>query len=140
MRRSLPVAVLAFSMILALGACGKTKDTGFNNLPPAKTGGGSAAPAGVKLVAGNAFDPVTFKAKAGDKVTWTSSDKGAPHNVVSDTGLFDSNPNCLKDTSACMADGQSFSFTFAKAGKYLYYCVIHGGKGGVGMAGVVEVG
>jgi len=137
MRRS--TAAIAFAMILALGACSKTKDTGFNNLPKPKTSGGAGAVTGIKLLGGNTFDPGSFTAKVGEKVTWTDTDGSAPHNIVSDTALFNPNPDCLKDTSKCMSSGQTFTFTFAKAGKYAYYCAIHGGKGGIGMSGVVEV-
>jgi plastocyanin len=36
--------------------------------------------------------------------------------------------------------GDTFSFTFAAPGTYSYYCQIHGGPGGQGMAGTVVIG
>ena len=141
MRRSFRVVAALATLALVLAACGGEKDTGFNHLakPKASSGAGGGAPAGVKLVSGNAFDPKTFKTKVGEKVTWTDTDSSQPHNVVSDTGLFDSNPQCGSDQTKCLSDGQTFSFTFAKAGTYQFYCVIHGSKGGGGMSGVIEV-
>jgi plastocyanin len=140
MRRSLQVTAVAAALVVAVGACGGQKDTGFSNLPsPKATGGKAGGSTGIKLVSGNKFEPQTFSAKVGTTVTWTDADSSAPHNVVSDTGLFDSHPQCANDQTKCMADGQTFTFKFDKAGKYAYYCVIHGTKGGVGMSGVVEV-
>jgi plastocyanin len=46
----------------------------------------------------------------------------------------------LKDpATSCLGSGAEFKFTFAKAGSYPYYCVIHGAKGGVNMSGVITV-
>ena len=140
MGRSLQV--LAVAMLLAAStACSTQKDTGFNNLPspkPSSSGGGGN---GITLVAGNAFSPATLSVKAGTAVTWTYNDSsGQPHNVVSDTKLFDSNPQCSgADQTKCMSQGSTFSFTFTKAGTYHFYCIIHGGPGGIGMSGVIEV-
>ena len=53
------------------------------------------------------------------------------HNVVQDDGLFDSGEVTTNDP-----DG--FSVT-ASAGKYPYFCEVHGFRGGIGMAGVVSV-
>jgi plastocyanin len=141
MSRSFHLVAVGAALVLMLGACSSQKDTGFNNLPKPKSsgGGGGGGSTEIKLIAGNAFDPKVFKAKVGAKVTWDNTDSQQPHNVVSDTGLFDSNPDCVNDQTKCMAEGPVFSFTFDKAGTYPYYCQIHGGKGGAGMSGVVEV-
>ncbi|MCA1832710.1 MAG: plastocyanin/azurin family copper-binding protein [Actinomycetota bacterium] len=140
MRRLFHVTAVAGALVLALGACGSQKDTGFNKLStPKATGGGGGGATEIKLVTGNAFSPKTFNAKVGQKVTWDNTDTQQPHNVVSDAGLFNSNPDCVNDQTKCMAEGPQFSFTFDKAGSYPYYCQIHGSKGGNGMAGVVVV-
>jgi plastocyanin len=60
------------------------------------------------------FAPVELKVKTGDTVTWTNHDD-IPHTVVS-AGKFRSK---TLDT-----DG-SFSFTFATAGDYKYFCSLH---------------
>ena len=67
-----------------------------------------------------AIDNFTFNAtivavKPGTTVTWTNGDD-IPHTVVSKDGLFKSK---VLDT------GDSFSFTFAKAGQFGYYCSLH---------------
>lgn len=131
----------AFSLVLA--ACAETKDTGFNNLPKAKGkgGGGGAGATVIAMKAGNIFDPATFKAKVSEKVIWRNDDtSGQPHNVVADDGSFDSNPGCtLADAAKCLDEHATYSHTFDKAGTYGYYCVVHGARGGVGMAGTIEV-
>ena len=62
----------------------------------------------------------TFKApivtvKPGTTVTWTNGDD-IPHTVVSKDGVFKSK---VLDT------GDKFSFTFAKAGQFGYFCSLH---------------
>jgi plastocyanin len=66
------------------------------------------------------IDNFTFKApvvtvKAGAIVTWTNGDD-IPHTVVSKDGFFKSK---VLDT------GDRFSFTFAKAGQFGYFCSLH---------------
>ena len=77
----------------------------------------SAAPTPVAAVQIGNF---TFKApvttvKVGTTVTWTNGDD-IPHTVTSNTGLFKSK---VLDT------GDKFSFTFAKAGQFGYFCSLH---------------
>jgi plastocyanin len=60
---------------------------------------------------------------------WTNNDT-APHTATADNGEFD---------SGSLDKGGSFSFTFTKPGTYPYYCVFHGGPGGVGMASTIVV-
>ena len=62
----------------------------------------------------------TFKApsltvKRGTTVTWTNADD-IPHTVVAKDGSFKSK---VLDT------GDRFSFTFAKAGQFGYFCSLH---------------
>lgn len=77
-----------------------------------------AAPA--PAAAAVTIDNFTFKApvvtvKPGTTVTWTNGDD-IPHTVVSKDGVFKSK---VLDT------GDRFSFTFAKAGQFGYYCSLH---------------
>jgi plastocyanin len=72
------------------------------------------APAGVQI------DNFTFKSplltvKPGTTVTWTNGDD-IPHTVVAKDGGFKSK---VLDT------GDRFSFTFAKAGQFGYFCSLH---------------
>lgn len=62
-----------------------------------------------------AFSPATLTVSAGTKVTWNQQD-GAPHTVTADDGSF---------SSGTLAQGQSYSFTFATPGTYTYHCAIH---------------
>ena len=61
------------------------------------------------------FTPQTLTVPAGATVTWTNRDD-IPHSVVSTDGVFKS---AVRDTD------EKFSYTFAKAGTYSYYCSIH---------------
>jgi plastocyanin len=60
------------------------------------------------------FAPTELKVKVGDTVTWTNHDD-IPHTVVS-AGKF---------RSKTMDTDDSFSFTFAAAGDYKYFCSLH---------------
>lgn len=63
----------------------------------------------------NSFDPDAVTVKVGTKVTWINSDSYA-HTITADNGAFD---------SGNLDSGQSFAFTFTKAGTYDYHCTIH---------------
>lgn len=76
-----------------------------------------------------AFTPKTIAIKIGTTVSFINQDP-VKHTVTSDTGLFNSGD---------ILPGQTFTYTFTQAGVYPYYCVFHGDKGGVDMAGTVQV-
>jgi plastocyanin len=87
---------------------------------PAGTSAASAGPAAP--VAGNAvsidnfaFAPTTLTVPAGSTVTWTNKDE-EPHTVVANDGSFH---------SPGMGSQATFSYTFAKPGKFDYVCSIH---------------
>lgn len=61
------------------------------------------------------FGPQTLTVSVGTTVTWTNRDD-IPHTVVSTEGVFKSK---VRDTD------EKFSYTFAKAGTYPYFCSIH---------------
>jgi plastocyanin len=61
------------------------------------------------------FGPDTLTVPVGTTVTWTNRDD-IPHTVVSTEGVFKSK---VRDTD------EKFSYTFAKAGTYPYYCSVH---------------
>jgi plastocyanin len=52
------------------------------------------------------------------------------HTITADDGSFD---------SGILNPGDTFSLTFDTPGTSAYYCQIHGGPGGVGMAGTIVV-
>jgi plastocyanin len=74
----------------------------------------SAANAEVKID-NFSFGPQTITVPVGATVTWINHDD-IPHTVVSTDGVFNSR---VRDTD------EKFSFTFAKAGTYPYYCSVH---------------
>jgi amicyanin len=82
---------------------------------------GEAAPAAQQAtsveIMGYKYQPAALTIAVGDTVTWTNHDT-APHNVVVTAG-----PE--KFTSPTLQQGQTFTFTFTKAGSYSYYCSIH---------------
>jgi plastocyanin len=72
----------------------------------------------VKIVANagsNSFSPNPVEVKVGETVTWINDDSGR-HTLTSKDGIFN---------SGIMGKGQSFSFTFNKAGEYPYFCSPH---------------
>jgi plastocyanin len=74
----------------------------------------SAANAEVKID-NFVFGPETITVAVGATVTWTNKDD-IPHTTVSTDGVF---------KSKVMDTDEKFSYTFAKAGTYPYYCTIH---------------
>ncbi len=78
---------------------------------------------------GTAFSPSTCNINVGDTVTWTLM--GGFHNVLADDETFTSGP---------VGGGWGpFQHTFTSAGSFRYYCEQHGGPGGAGMSGIVNV-
>ena len=61
------------------------------------------------------FGPQAITVPVGTTVTWTNSDD-IPHTAVSTDGIF---------KSKVMDTDEKFSYTFAKAGTYSYYCSVH---------------
>jgi plastocyanin len=73
-------------------------------------------PSGTEVKIDNfVFGPQTLTVRVGATVTWTNKDD-IPHTTVSTDGVF---------KSKVMDTDEKFSYTFAKAGTYSYYCTIH---------------
>jgi plastocyanin len=78
-------------------------------------GGLSAQAEEVKVTIDNfTFTPPELNLKVGDTVTWTNHDD-IPHAIVS-AGKF---------RSKTLDTDDSFTFTFAAAGDYKYFCSLH---------------
>lgn len=65
-----------------------------------------------------AFDPKQITVKVGTTVTWTNQDS-VQHNVKMENGSTDG------PSSELLAKGESYSYTFKKAGVYNYLCTPH---------------
>ena len=61
------------------------------------------------------FTPAEVKVPVGASVTWTNRDD-IPHTVVSPDKVF---------KSKVLDSDEKYSFTFATAGTYTYFCSIH---------------
>lgn len=98
--------------------------------PPAASGTTNTTE--VHLTVGATFSPASIMVNAGDTVTWIWDD-AVDHSITSDTGIWDSG---VKNGGPPFPQ---FSRIFTTPGTFPYHCVIHGGPGGVGMAGTVTV-
>jgi plastocyanin len=84
------------------------------------------------------FAPRDVTVRVGETVTWMNNDS-LGHSVTADDGSFDSSPACGTIGGRCVQRGESFPHRFGQAGRFPYYCRIHGAKGGQGMTGTVTV-
>jgi plastocyanin len=74
------------------------------------------SPAMVEVKIDNfSFGPQAQTVPVGTTVTWTNRDD-IPHTVVSTDGVF---------KSKTLDTDEKFSYTFAKAGTFAYFCSIH---------------
>lgn len=101
--------VVVLGAALFVAACG-TSSSGGTQGPGASSGGGNAV-----AISGFAFNPGTITIKPGTTVTWTNNDS-ATHTITADDGSWD---------SGAVAQGKTFSHTFASAGTYPYHCAVH---------------
>jgi plastocyanin len=73
------------------------------------------APASAVQIGNFTFKAQVLTVRPGTTVTWTNADD-IPHTVTSNTGVF---------KSKVLDSGDKFSFTFAKAGQFGYFCSLH---------------
>lgn len=103
--------------LLTLVACGG----GAAPVPTASPPGVPAAAAAAAITAqGFTFKPDALQVSAGTTVTWTNNDS-APHTATSGTPA-------AKDgrfRGDLGGSGGKFSFTFAQAGTFGFFCEIH---------------
>jgi plastocyanin len=132
------IAVACTALALALGACGKDKEsqTGrdagedgatvqTNPTPQAQTSTQSEGQKSNDIVSVTMKDikfvPETITAKVGQKIVWTNEDQVA-HNVTAKQGAKFASDTLQKD--------QTFEYTPTKAGTIKYVCTIHPGQNG----------
>jgi plastocyanin/uncharacterized membrane protein YozB (DUF420 family) len=98
--------------------------------PKTASGPASSGLAGATVRMQNfTFSPQILKVKKGTSIVFINQDV-AKHTVTSDTGKFNSGD---------IDSGQSYTLKLDQPGTYPYYCAFHGDKGGVDMAGTIEV-
>jgi plastocyanin len=108
MRRCVCISSLAAVMIAMVLRSAASPNITANTQQP------SSATAEVKID-NFSFGPQTLTVAVGTTVTWINHDD-IPHKVVSTDDVFKSK---VLDTD------EKFSYTFAKAGTYPYFCSIH---------------
>lgn len=108
MRIGVSIAALAVAVLSIFGATRATNAS--SSLAEAAQGSATEV-----RIDNFAFGPQTLTISAGTTVTWINRDD-IPHTVVSTDGVFKSK---VLDTD------DKFSYTFAKAGTYPYFCSIH---------------
>jgi plastocyanin len=118
--RIIAFGVLSAALILgsAVGCSSSSKPSGGG----ATTARGSASAGSSATTAPDtveiknfSFSPMSLTVPVGTKVTWKFDDS-AQHTVSADDKSF---------VSPAMSNGQTYSYTFTKAGTYQYICSIH---------------
>jgi plastocyanin len=111
------------------GVTGATGPTGPTGVIGAQHSVRKAAKTGVDIVGARpqqyAFSPKAISISVGDSVTWDNTSKAVEGHTVVGDGLH----------SKVLKKGDSYTFTFNKAGNYSYECSIH-----PYMKGTVKVG
>lgn len=110
----------SFLLVIGLAACGaKTTATGSSATPPSSSAPVPAATVDVlpDPATIGAFTPATVTISVGQTVEWVFKDAN-PHTVTADDMSFSS-------VASGLANGQTYSHTFTKAGTYPYHCAIH---------------
>jgi len=98
---------------------------GCTQQPPPGNGGGNNTPpttGNIVKISGFAFVPQTITINKGESVTWVNEDS-TPHDVASNPHPTHTDLPGLR--SGTLQNGQSYTFTFDKAGTWGYHCHIH---------------
>jgi plastocyanin len=113
-RKPILSGIVLLAILLISFSCSKSSNAYMN--PATNTTGGSTGPGTNEVfIQGMAFVPSSIVVTAGTTITWTNKDAIA-HTVTSSDNLFN---------SGSLGPGKTFTFTFAKAGSFGYYCSIH---------------
>jgi plastocyanin len=117
-RAVITLILMLYMVSITLAACTTAPSSPTAAPSGGSTGGSTSAPGAAEAkvqISGFDFNPTPLEIKVGTTVTWQNEDSTA-HTVVADDGSFSSNP---------LNKGDSFSFTFEKAGSFPYHCGIH---------------
>ena len=127
-RVALVLALVACALVGAT-ACGSSKPKVTPPAPPTDARGQKTFTIEAR---GNAFMPLAVIVDVGTTVTWHNADAVA-HDVKKAADALDFGATFGADASK-FGPGQSYSFTFTKAGTFAYTCTIH-----TFMSGTVRV-
>lgn len=113
------LVIVGGGILFIMGQSGKmqTQQQGSTSQtqPTIQTGASPVMAKNAVTIQNMAFSPTTLTVKVGDKVTWTNQDS-VGHSATADDNSFD---------TGVIAQGQSGSNTFTKAGTYTYHCKVH---------------
>ena len=112
-------------------ATGATPAASSSVAPPATRATAAPAPSATPAVVAArnfSFEPKELTITEGTTVIWRN--ETGRHTAVADDDNFE---------SPVMAAGGEFRHTFTRAGRFPYYCSLHGAAGGKDMAGVITV-
>jgi plastocyanin len=108
------VAIL-FAIVMISDSCSKSSSAYMNGTTGGTGGTGAGPGANEVFIQGMTFTPGSLSVTAGTTVKWTNKDQ-VTHTVTSTTNVFD---------SGNVPPNGTFSYTFATAGTYSYFCKIH---------------
>ncbi len=126
MKRSLVVVTLVACALLGVAACGGSSKPKAVPAPTDLRG----KPTVDIDAKNNQWSPDDVIVTVGTKVTWHNTD-AVTHNIKKSSDSVDFGAKFGTDS---FAPGQTYSFTFTKAGTYPYACTIH-----AAMTGKIEV-
>ena len=132
MKRWLALLLACLALGLVVAGCGDDDDDDgggggaqTTEQPAEDSGGGdddaAAGGGGEVVMKGIKFVPPELTVAAGDTVTWTNEDT-VGHDVTGDS-FSSGDPGGLQN-------GDTFKFTFKKAGTFDYVCTVHPGMEG----------
>jgi plastocyanin len=124
-KRALAMLLLGFAAVAVLGACGGDDSS---DEPPAPIDMRGQAEVEVVAKGGNQFVPANIVVDEGTELTWVNQDSIA-HNVKKSADAVDFGAKFGVEAGQ-FGPGDTYSFTFDKAGRYPYTCTIHAGMSG----------
>ena len=136
-------AAAIIAAVFVVAGCGSSSSAS-NTPPPAAVASATTSPGGTSgggsasvTIQNFAFTPPTLTVSPNTTVTWTNKDS-VPHDVTSTDGPSLSANTTNTFASGTMNTGQTFTFTFSKAGTYFYECSIHAGEASMHAKVVVK--
>jgi len=117
------IIVLVIIAAAIVVTSGKKKNDTMSVKPPSSAASSNAAVDSSQAVAtasvtleNYAFSPATIKVKVGTTVNWTNKDT-VHHSVVGDNSGLPNGP--------LFGQGETYKYTFTKAGTFTYHCAPH---------------